>query len=185
MRGHTDLILYAGRGHPAPVLSFVFGSTCRACPCFERAGLGFCILLTNLTAFCFRLLRLPQEQDGNHGDKTVGTGRSRLHLRSSRFLSFFTTEWVQKSPMWATHHDDLHWGPRRMLVNPMQASTSEAAVCFFARFCTFLFFVSHLSGAARLGKKGQAPRGVGASTSESAVFAFFCTFLYLPEGPPD
>ena len=90
-------------------------------------------------------------------------------LRVFARFSFFTT-WVQKSPMWATHHDDLHWGPRRMLVNPMQASTSESAV-----FCTFLHVsvlcFSHLRGAARLGKKGQAPR-----VSESH---------YLPAGPSD
>ena len=41
------------RGFAAPVCIHVFGSTCRTCPCFERAGLGFCILLTTLTAFCF------------------------------------------------------------------------------------------------------------------------------------
>ena len=43
------------RGSVAPVFFQVFGKTCRACPCFERAGLGFRILLTKLTAFCFVL----------------------------------------------------------------------------------------------------------------------------------
>ena len=43
------------RGSAAPVCFHVFGKTCRACPWFERAGLGFRILLTKLTALCFVL----------------------------------------------------------------------------------------------------------------------------------
>ena len=74
VRGLHAMILFKRRGLFAPVSSNVFGSTCRSCRCFKRAGLGFCILLTNQPAFCFRLLWLTHGKDGSLGDKTGGNG---------------------------------------------------------------------------------------------------------------